>query len=115
MTDPSRDADEYRWASERITSVFSALADEDRLRTIRRCETADTDSIAVDSLVEAIHGGERTRTQCEIVLRHTVLPKLADEGVIEYDTRGKRIRYRGHPLVEQVLSTLIEPIAETVD
>jgi len=115
MTDSSRDADEYRWKSERITSVFSALADEDRLRTTRYCETADTDSIAVDSLVEAIHRGERTRTECEIALRHTVLPKLADEGVIEYDTRGKRIRYRGHPLLEQVLSALTEPVAGTAD
>jgi hypothetical protein len=52
---------------------------------------------SVDELVEHVDSENETpdsREQIRVVLVHTHLPKLANYGVIEYDSRSKMVRYR---------------------
>lgn len=45
-------------------------------------------------------------------LHHTHLPKLADAGVIEYDSRTGTVRYRSHDRVEALLGFVSSRLEE---
>lgn len=48
------------------------------------------------------------RRRVEVALHHHELPKLEQVGVIEYDARSRTVRYRGHPLLEELLAVAAE-------
>ena len=91
--------------------LFELLADR-RRRHILHCLTDQPDGVAefadlVDAVVD--HGpetdaGDRKTVRTE--LYHVHLPKLAEAGVIDYDTRSGAVRYSQQPLLEECLANV---------
>lgn len=48
-------------------------------------------------------GGVEDPDRATIVLHHAALPKLAETGAVEYDSRTHTIRFRGHARLEALL------------
>lgn len=44
----------------------------------------------------------------KIQLHHSALPKLADAGVIDYDTKSNFVRYQSTPDLERILNSVCE-------
>ena len=102
--------------SDTLDVLLSALADDDRRRVLGYfCDTSE-DVASVDELAAhladesraaspaeagAIRPDERARLASR--LHHSVLPKLAAEGAVEYDPRSETVRYRGGPVLERLL------------
>lgn len=66
-----------------------------------------------EELVEHIHTSKaeqsdetRDRNQLTTELHHVHLPKLTDEGVIEYDPRSQQLRYHGEKRLEEWLERI---------
>lgn len=87
--------------------VIRALADEQR-RLVVRYLLDDADGVAsyrdvADHLsAHSAHGP----TETMIKLRHTILPMLAETGVVRYDSEQERISYRSHAVVEDMLAVV---------
>lgn len=99
------------WTSDRLDAVFVALADEQRRQTLRYFQTVDEDAASVEDLIEyTIDQTDKPldRAHLELKFHHVVLPKLADQGVIEYDARSETVMYDGSPAVEQLLAAIAE-------
>ncbi|MFP8953898.1 hypothetical protein ACLI4Z_13165 [Natrialbaceae archaeon A-arb3/5] len=54
------------------------------------------------------HTDTADRKHVEIDLVHQHLPMLADNGIVEYDTRSEQVRYYGASLVEKLLELVAE-------
>jgi hypothetical protein len=87
-----------------LDQVFKLLADTHRRHILTYLiETADQ-PVPLNTLVE--HLNTRTSTNREWVksrLHHLHLPKLADYGVIEYNSSLQLISYMEHPRLEELL------------
>lgn len=82
-------------ANERYRGVISYLQQTDR-------ETMSVSELA-DELPEGVTGKpDRVRLQ----LRHVILPRLADVGIIDFDARSEMIHYYGRSDVEGVLECI---------
>lgn len=95
-----------------VDCLLAVLADEQRRRVLRYFQAAD-DPVAsradlVDHLVEpesAPDAGVRERIR--IQLHHCQLPRLADAGLLEYDSRTGHIQYHGNETAEGVMEYLL--------
>lgn len=81
--------------------ILSYLSrNEDDLATVTDLVTfVSTHELEAEERVEDTHNDA-----VRVALHHNHLPKLADTGVIEYDTQNGTIRYCGHPKLEKYLS-----------
>ncbi|MFC4548938.1 MULTISPECIES: DUF7344 domain-containing protein [Halorussus] len=52
--------------------------------------------------------GDATADSVAIRLHHSVLPQLAEAGLVDYDARTNAVRYRGHPALEMCLNEVVE-------
>lgn len=94
-------------------AVLSAVADEHCRVLIGLLADVET-SISLEALVDQIAGQPRNtdlfsephRRQTRISLHHIHLPKLADCGIIAYDTEAKQILPADTELAEELLATL---------
>ena len=92
--------------------LFELLADR-RRRHILQCLTDQPDGVAeFTDLVDAVVGHEPEtdagdRETVRTSLYHVHLPKLAEAGVIDYDTRSEAVRYSEHPLLEECLANIL--------
>ena len=108
MSDPTVSGS-FRVTDDRLDRVFTALADEHSRQVIRYFHTTADDTATVEELIAyTIQEGAagKNRDQLEVAFHHVRLPKLADLGVIEYDTRSQTVRYSGTPMVKQVLDVV---------
>lgn len=73
-------------------------------------EHAPVDEIVSEIITdEARATGERPgHDSIALTLFHVHLPKFADAGVLEYDTRHLEIRYHGDPRIEEVYAKIQE-------
>ena len=91
--------------------LFELLADR-RRRHILYCLTDQPDGVAeFTDLVDAVVGHEPEtdagdRETIRTGLYHVHLPKLAEAGVIDYDTRSETVRYSRQPLLEECLANI---------
>ena len=91
--------------------LFELLADR-RRRHILHCLIDQPDGVAeFTDLVDAVvdHEPETDAGDRETVrtrLYHVHLPKLAEAGVIDYDTRSETVRYSQQPLLERCLANI---------
>jgi len=89
--------------------LVAALANEHRRRVLRYFQETQTAVTSVDELVESINDPERpsrTRNRLAIRLHHVTLPKLADTGVLEYDSQLHIAEYQPTPRSEWLMSIL---------
>jgi predicted transcriptional regulator len=78
------------------------LANRRRRRLLAYLHDKDGDVASVVELTDYLAGDEADSVDdldpdgVAVSLHHNDLPKLADIGIIEYDTRSQTVRYRGH-------------------
>lgn len=85
----------------RIETVFEVLADDERRDVCLYLMRLDTNAVCVEDLVEILADRDTDRERLALDLHHRHLPKLADAGIIEYDSRSNTVRYWGQPTVEK--------------
>ena len=69
--------------------LVAALGDEHQRKVLRHFQNSQTAVASVDELVESLNDPEcpsLARNRIAVRLHHVTLPKLADTGVIEYDS-----------------------------
>lgn len=85
----------------RRRNLLAYLVDEaDRMATIEECVSH------IAEREEARTGDRPGHDHVETDLHHTHIPKLEDAGIVEYDTRNKEFRYRGHEDLEAWLDRI---------
>lgn len=95
--------------SKRLDAIYATLADR-RRRYLLYCLTGDAADVRelselaadVAAVEEAADGslGSPNPGAVENDLHHRQLPRLADVGLIDYDTRQGTVRYTGSPTLE---------------
>lgn len=100
---PGADASRSSADLDRIVTV---LGDATSRRVIRYLRT--NDGIAFrDAIVEdVVSSGRSDRDRIAIALHHSVLPRLDDCDVVEYERETGLVIFQGDPLVESLLETL---------
>ena len=89
---------------EQIDDVLSTLANRHCRLVLSYFRDASEAVVSVDDLASAItRRDSMDREHVAIHLHHSALPKLADTGIIDYDTRTKTVRYHGHSELESGL------------
>lgn len=99
-----------------LDACLRLLSDRRRRRVIRQLRHEATGETTIDDLVDRLHSDgpssdadRRTdREQLVIQLYHSILPALADHGVVEYDRRSGIVRYQPDEQVDAVLDSLPE-------
>jgi DNA-binding transcriptional ArsR family regulator len=101
LIDPDPDAD-----CDSLDRLFRALADA-RRRTVLDVLSHQLGPIRTETLARELDAKERDTPESEVPadrvdkilvsLTHVHLPKLADSGLIEYDTDDQMVAYEGHP------------------
>ncbi|WP_224332990.1 DUF7344 domain-containing protein [Haloprofundus halobius] len=92
--------------------ILSALSDQQCRRLLGYLHEKDGDIVSLGELTEYLAGGEADSIEefgtdnVAISLHHIHLPKLANIGLVEYDTRNRTVRYRGHEEVERAFDCL---------
>lgn len=93
-------------------TLLRVVADPKRRAILRHLRATDSRAVDVQDLSEAIEprGGstDAERSQRSIELRHTHLPMLAEENVIEYDRERNYVTYRGDDRTEALLTFVSE-------
>lgn len=94
-------------------TVFEVLADRHRRATLGYLRKSSDDVVSFGTLVTYIAESDvesdgHDRGQLAVRLHHVTVPRLADAGLVEYDTRSGSIRYRGHPVVETCLDCTVD-------
>ena len=82
-----------------LDSLFEVLASSQRRRLLAHLVETDDDVATLPELAELLADGDDDRERATIRLHHTHLPKLEDEGIVEYDARSETVRYRGSAAV----------------
>ena len=87
-----------------LDEIFKLLADTQRRHILTYLIEAADQPVPLEALVE--HLQTHTDTNCEQLqtqLHHLHLPKLADYGVIEYNSPLQLVSYTEHPRLEVLL------------
>lgn len=95
--------------SPRVDEVLDVLSRRPRRELIRYFETQrDEPTVTLGEAVSHITGriDSTPDDQLEAAFTHIHLPKLEDAGWIDYDTRTRVIRYRGHDCAGELLDEL---------
>ena len=85
---------------------FDTVARTDRRAVIQFFRDESAEEVALDDLVTGIVDGsywDADESHTRLCLHHSTLPRLADTGILDYDAKRKTVRYRGRPVVEQLL------------
>lgn len=103
---------------DRLDDLFETLADEQRRILVSFFADEKTNTFSVDELVTALcrrmdeKTGTRQRRNVEIDLRHRQLPKLAEAGIVEYETERNVVRYladtKSTITTDRILSSVVE-------
>ena len=83
-------------ASQRYRDVLTYFYESDRTE-------ASLGQLTEHLLKERSLGKSSGRDEMRIILHHSVLPKLADYGLIDYNIDESRICWVGHPEVDEIL------------
>lgn len=102
-----------RETPESALDVWLDVLADPRCRYVLHYFTKTVGQVAtVDELATSLHASGKLRpTRPEraaedyvtVTLHHTVLPKLDEAGVLDYDARTQTVRYREHPALERWL------------
>lgn len=98
-----------------LDTLFSILSSRRRRWVLYSLVSSEEAVIERAELVDTILAHEQTdgpgeepppRTTLEIDLHHKILPRLEDEGYIDYDSRQGTVRYDGSPEQANCLDTI---------
>lgn len=91
-----------------VDETLRALADARRRAIVRYLVESDDNVVTREESVEHLRrvGFEETRDELLTVVHHSHLPKLADAGLVEYDSGRQTIRYLGNETAVAVLDVM---------
>lgn len=105
-------------ASDPLDSDLRLVADRQRRQVIDHLRRDSDGRTPFEELVDHLHEpGARTedpvveKEQLAIRPQHSLLPKLSDHGVVEFDHRSGSVRYRPDEQVEALLDSLPRDVA----
>jgi len=96
-----------------LNGVFDLLADDRRRYVWEYLSGRSGNRIPLDELTDQVSSDESAvgttasvdaRRAIRVSLHHVHLPKLADAGLLEYDTRSNVVHYHTVPTPEQVVA-----------
>ena len=88
-----------------LDAVFDALADSQCRTLLEHLAECGDDAIGVEELATRLADADGSRALVAR-LHHTLLPKLADAGFLDYDADHESVRYRPDARLEAVLSAV---------
>lgn len=91
--------------------LLAVLADEYCRTVLQYFPHHSTQVAAIDALERFLcerNGQDAGEAHVAVYLHHTILPKLADAGLVDYDARSRTAHYRSHPAVEAWLNHVSE-------
>lgn len=89
--------------------LVAALADKRQRKVLRHFQDSQTTVASVDELVGSLNDPEcpsLARNRIAGRLHHVTLPKLADTGVLEYDSHLRIATYQSTPRSKWIMSIL---------
>lgn len=97
-----------------IDECLRLLSNERRRQVLTHLRQAADGALSFDDLLEAVyedgsdpdHHPRRERENLAIQLHHTHLPKLAAQGLVEFEPRSGVVRYHSDEQVERMLDAL---------
>ena len=93
--------------AETLDELLAILANEDCRATLEQFRRTSEETVPVEDLADELcRDDERDPDRFAVRLHHSVLPRLADVGVLEYDARSETVRYRGHDELEALLDAV---------
>jgi len=98
-------------ASKSVDEVLLALADERRRLAVQYFKEATDRTASCDELAAYVCGKgsvDHRIENMEARLHHVDLPKLAEAGLIEYDSRSNTVRYQPLRSVEPIVDAIEE-------
>ena len=120
MSDADSDAEKHEWNGGpdigamddcTLNQAFDILGNQ-RQRYVLKTLLATTETVlSTDDIADRVltHDPDAVdRDRVLVELQHQILPRLADEGIIDFDARTATVRYRGSELVDHLLVTLTE-------
>ncbi|WP_251328221.1 DUF7344 domain-containing protein [Haloplanus pelagicus] len=88
-------------------AVFRALDDERRRLAVRYLMEETDGTATCREVAEHVRSNSvDPPADAALALRHALLPRLEEAGLVEYDPEGGRIRYRSCEFVEDVLTVV---------
>lgn len=96
-------------ATENLDTVFDLFSNSRRRYLLEYLFTVAGDVVEFEAAVNAVYkyetagmeaGDHSSRENVGITLHHNHLPRLANEGILDYDRRHGTIRFTGHPTLE---------------
>ena len=95
-----------------LDETLRLLADERRREMIYALDRAETDSFTYDEVVDAVaeNGGlpQDHRDRLEVEMTHVHLPKMDENGLIEYDEEEEVITYDPDEEIEELMDVVEE-------
>lgn len=96
-----------------LDELLQLVADRRRRQAIQHLRQEASGKTTFDGLVDRLHNGgtdadgqPTDRKHLAIQLYHTLLPKLADQGVADFEPENGTIRYRPDDQCETILDSL---------
>jgi len=102
---------ETEFEPETVDRILSILAQNPNRGVLNYFRDSSESLASLDELADYVatnetSSGLESPDQVAVYLHHAGLPKIADEGILEYDPQTKTVRSRDHPLLES--SELLE-------
>jgi DNA-binding transcriptional ArsR family regulator len=82
------------------------LASKRRRELLRFLQQWPDEQVPVQQLVKHLLSADVQAKNVMLSLEHVHLPKLEQEGIVEYDSDDRWVRYRRHPELERLLAFL---------
>lgn len=118
MSDANSDAEMYEWNGgpdfdamddSTLNRAFDLLGNQRRRYVLETLHTEPETVFSVDDIADHVlaHDSDAGDRDCVLIdLQHKILPRLADEGIVDFDARTGTVRYRGGELVDDLLVAL---------
>ena len=106
----------YQENASRINRLLETLASGPRRQLIRYFESvSQTDTDSIDAIVSHLDSRLPSRNPdgLKLALYHNHLPKLEEEGWVDYDARSGEIRYHGDGAAEPLLLDLLAVFSDS--
>ncbi|WP_254544877.1 DUF7344 domain-containing protein [Halomarina pelagica] len=101
-----------------LDTLLQLVADRRRRQVIHHLRHEANGKTTIDDLVDRLHNGgsdavdqPTDRKQLAIQLYHAHLPKLADQGVVDFDPENGAIQYRSDDQFETILDSLPDELS----
>lgn len=84
--------------------LLTLLSDEYCRATIDYCRDSSEDVVSIGDIADELgRKGHSGADRIALQLHHSILPRLADADVVNYDAETNTTRYRGHAELEALL------------